>query len=252
VTGGAAPAQRPVHVRLRLPAETAPGLPALAMSVLGHVAVLGLVALVLEPEPFTRKSYLPVRLVSVSPRPPAKAPKAAPPAAPRPAPPQAQQPPRVPPPRPAARPVAPSRVKPAKPEPQPKPAETPPAPAVAPPSAAPAPALEPAPPAVVSEAGVSVRAEDESFADDQYLHRLVARVSSRWTKPRVGLPARSAVVYFELARAGQVSALRLEEGSGVSLFDRSALRAIELAAPLPPLPAAYRSPVLKVHFEFIP
>ncbi len=64
-----------------------------------------------------------------------------------------------------------------------------------------------------------------------------------------GQPVR-AVVYFRVSRDGGVSAIRLESPSGVEFFDRSALRAIALSAPLPPLPLGFAGSDLGIHFGF--
>jgi protein TonB len=99
--------------------------------------------------------------------------------------------------------------------------------------------------------GVAGRAEGAAVGHP-YLERLVHQVSRSWIKPRSGLPDRAAVVRFRVGRAGAVSGVELERSSGVALYDRAALRAVELAAPLPPLPHDATSEVLTVHFEFLP
>ena len=88
--------------------------------------------------------------------------------------------------------------------------------------------------------------------DDPYLAGIVRKVSHSWLKPRVGLPATSTTVFFELSPSGAVANVRVETSSGVPLYDRSAQRAIDLAAPFPPPPASHGSDGLRVHFEFIP
>lgn len=67
-------------------------------------------------------------------------------------------------------------------------------------------------------------------------------------KPQ-GLEARLAVV---VSRDGKVLDLRVEKGSGNSLFDESALRAVRKASPLPPLPEIYSSPTLEFDIRFRP
>jgi TonB family protein len=57
-------------------------------------------------------------------------------------------------------------------------------------------------------------------------------------------------VYFKIDRSGQISAVQLENGSGVDFFDRTAVRAVVLSDPLPPLPLAYAAGDLGVHFGF--
>ena len=59
-----------------------------------------------------------------------------------------------------------------------------------------------------------------------------------------------ATVYFRIDREGELSATRLEAQSGAEFFDRSALRAVQVSNPMPPLPLGYTGAVLGVHFEF--
>lgn len=61
----------------------------------------------------------------------------------------------------------------------------------------------------------------------------------RWQRPIVdGLTGPVEVrVAFEIYRNGQVAGLRIEQPSGIPTLDRSALRAVSDASPLPPLPA---------------
>ena len=61
----------------------------------------------------------------------------------------------------------------------------------------------------------------------------------------------SCVVYFRLRRNGTVSDIRIEQGSGNSYFDRTALRAVRSAAPFPPLPRAFSESYLGIHFTFL-
>src|SRR6266850_1672170 len=65
-----------------------------------------------------------------------------------------------------------------------------------------------------------------------------------------GGAATRAVVYFRIGRGGDVTAVQLERGSGVDFFDRTAVRAVILSDPLPPLPLAYTGADLGVHFGF--
>jgi TonB family protein len=51
-------------------------------------------------------------------------------------------------------------------------------------------------------------------------------------------------------RDGNVRGLRIEESSGVPTLDRSALRAVSDATPLPALPAMLHEPYLPASFVF--
>ncbi|MBI3292549.1 MAG: TonB C-terminal domain-containing protein [Elusimicrobia bacterium] len=70
---------------------------------------------------------------------------------------------------------------------------------------------------------------------------------SRWVPPG---SQQNCLVTFVIQRSGAVTAIELERTSGDPLFDQGALRAIQTAAPFPPLPEGFQDPTLSVHVEF--
>ena len=101
-----------------------------------------------------------------------------------------------------------------------------------------------------SSASVGVRV-DGDFRWASYLNSIRNKIGQRWVPPP-GLGGRvvRATLYFRIGRDGSVSLSRLEDGSGIAFFDQTAMRALQLATPLPPLPAAYDGEWLGVHFGF--
>ena len=90
------------------------------------------------------------------------------------------------------------------------------------------------------------------FAFTSYLVLVRNKVAQNWTAPG-GLSSGGKVrciVYFHISRDGRVTAVQLEQPSGVEFFDRSAQRAVALADPLPPLPLGFPGSDLGVHFGF--
>ena len=138
------------------------------------------------------------------------------------------------------------KLEPAKPKPNRKPEperEAPPAP--------PAPAL---PYAAVGPAGLRGAVTlDTNFEFTYYLTLVRNRIAQSWSPPAGltsgGKPVET-VVYFRIVRDGGIGSLRLETTSGYEFFDRSAVRAIQLSDPLPPLPLGYSGGDLGVHFGF--
>lgn len=59
-----------------------------------------------------------------------------------------------------------------------------------------------------------------------------------------------AVVFFRINKDGSIGLKEIKTSSGDSLFDRQALRAVELSGPFPPLPDSYSEGDLGVYFEF--
>jgi len=97
----------------------------------------------------------------------------------------------------------------------------------------------------------NVRVDDEDFQFAYYLEIIKERVSFNWSPPPVsGGQNVMCAVYFKIMRDGRISSVKVEQASGFDLFDKSAVRAVSLSGPLPPLPAGFDGRWLGVHFEF--
>jgi protein TonB len=121
---------------------------------------------------------------------------------------------------------------------------------------------EPPPPATTvlplapaGSAGLSgdVTVDTGDFEFTYYLILVRNRIAENWSPPAGlathGQPVR-AVVRFRVDRLGAVSGVELESTSGAEFFDRSALHAVMVSAPMPPLPIGYDSSDLGIHFGF--
>jgi protein TonB len=150
--------------------------------------------------------------------------------------------------KPDVKPLDESGVKLEKPKPQPKPKPTEKKPEATPP---PAMAL---PSAAVGSAGLSaeVAVDSRNFEFTYYLILVRNKIASNWTPPSglAGGEAAKAIVYFRIRRDGSVEGAQLETGSNFESFDRSALRAVLVSDPLPPLPLGFGGGDLGVHFGF--
>jgi len=82
-----------------------------------------------------------------------------------------------------------------------------------------------------------------------YLAIIRERVGSNWQWPSTGKRCK-AMVYFRILEDGRVEDLKIEKSSGDPLYDQSALRAVMLSVPFPPLPEELSKKGLRVHFEF--
>ena len=101
------------------------------------------------------------------------------------------------------------------------------------------------------QGSVSVDARDFEFT--YYLVLVRNRIAANWSPPAglvTGGRRVRAVVGFRIGRGGTLSAVRMDEVSGMEFFDRSALRAVVLSDPLPPLPLGFPASELGVHFGF--
>jgi TonB family protein len=100
--------------------------------------------------------------------------------------------------------------------------------------------------------GVSgqVAVDDASFEFAYYLQIVRAQIARNWTPPAGSSEGTRVEVYFRVSRSGEVSALRVENGSGNDVFDDSAIRAVTITEQLPPLPLGYAGADLGIHFGF--
>lgn len=106
--------------------------------------------------------------------------------------------------------------------------------------------------AVATAAGPAVSGTDVDFPFAWYLDRIQGIIVSRWNPGQLGFregSQRRCVVHFFVDRRGKTNQVVLTESSGVSVFDREALRAVK-DAPLPPLPPQFTSAALGVSFIF--
>ena len=98
----------------------------------------------------------------------------------------------------------------------------------------------------------SLVVDAQRFPFSYYLEAIERKVSQNWfAGSSGGGGGLSCVVYFRLHRDGSVRDARIEQGSGNSYFDRSALRAVRSSAPFPPLPKAFSDSFLGIHFTFV-
>jgi len=92
-----------------------------------------------------------------------------------------------------------------------------------------------------------------NFPYTYYLNIITDRVSSNWFSSLVdpGLSGSfQTVIYFRIEKNGQITDVKIEQSSGVTPLDLSAVRAIKASAPFPPLPREYEDAYLGIHLIF--
>jgi len=82
-----------------------------------------------------------------------------------------------------------------------------------------------------------------------YRQQVINTIKAQWTNVIVR-PGLVAAVRFEIAPDGQVSNVRLAQGSGNPAYDASAMRAVQHVGQLPPPPARYVSEFREFVVEF--
>lgn len=157
----------------------------------------------------------------------------------------AQAPPKEQPAEPTPTPV-PSTKPPVKTKAEPKPQK----PTPAPPSAQRTPAMKQAAERAPS-GGNALKIDAPEFPFPYYLVLLQYRIETNWEPPFTGAGTHVATIYFKIARDGQLLEAKLETSSGNYIFDQAALRAVQRANPLPPLPSGSNLQTLGVHFDFV-
>lgn len=97
--------------------------------------------------------------------------------------------------------------------------------------------------------GPAVEAPD--FKYDYYLGLIRNKVDSRWSQPIAYTQVKQTLIEFTIQRNGEIVGIGVAESSGDYYFDQTALRAIALSNPFPPLPRGYRENFIKIRYRFI-
>ena len=101
--------------------------------------------------------------------------------------------------------------------------------------------------------GATVQATAAEGIDDTYLKLVQQKIGRRWRPTDAatrGLREVSCVVSFRIGPGGEVIAPTVSASSGLSVFDRRALAAVERSAPLPPPPSRFGNYGLEIDFRF--
>ncbi len=96
-----------------------------------------------------------------------------------------------------------------------------------------------------------MRLDGQRFEFPYYLNVLKSKLAEAWLYPSdaiAGKKALRAKVAFLIHRNGGIDQMRVEHSSKSPVFDRSVLRAVEAAAPFPPLPDGYKEETLGALF----
>jgi protein TonB len=100
--------------------------------------------------------------------------------------------------------------------------------------------------------GPSAADTDTDFPFAWYLSRVEGLIARNWKPRQIGFGKRAVVscaVHFSIAKNGAVTQVTLVRNSGVGVFDRESLRAVQTTK-LPPLPPQFTGPSLGVTFIF--
>jgi colicin import membrane protein len=88
----------------------------------------------------------------------------------------------------------------------------------------------------VSSAKISSSSQGIGGGPADYYSTITKEIWQQWVYPDTGKKDIEAIISVKIERSGYASVQRIEKSSGDALFDRSAIRAITKASPLPPPP----------------
>jgi TonB family protein len=77
-----------------------------------------------------------------------------------------------------------------------------------------------------------------------------ATIRNNWRNPSFGRETRMCVVKFTVRRNGELTDIEIEKKSGSDLFDRAALRAVQVTASWPAFPSHWEEDEQIIHLEF--
>ena len=102
---------------------------------------------------------------------------------------------------------------------------------------------------VATETGVTVGNTDPALA--YYFVLIQDKITGNWTPPKMSPGTTASVsLSMRILRSGQVRNLAVGSSSGDRLLDDSAVRAVGLSSPLPPLPPLFKAEALSLDLRF--
>lgn len=107
--------------------------------------------------------------------------------------------------------------------------------------------------AALETGGQTLSLDSSQFPYIYYLRVLKNKIYENWSPPVVEDATeklQDVVIQFKILKNGEIVDSRIEKSSGIGFFDQSALRAVILASPLPPLPEEFEEEFLGVHLGF--
>jgi TonB family protein len=88
--------------------------------------------------------------------------------------------------------------------------------------------------------------DNPDFTYDYYVERMLSQIREYWARPSIGGSV-EAMVSFRILKDGKVVDVRIQKSSSFNSFDLAAMRAIQRASPLPPLPQSFKHDSLGVN-----
>lgn len=97
----------------------------------------------------------------------------------------------------------------------------------------------------------SARIDNANFNYPYYFVQTFGKIERNWSNPVASNQPISCVIYFQIMRTGTILETRIETSSGLEVYDRACLRALQASAPLPPLPSEFSDDIIGIYLEFL-
>ncbi|MEE9443426.1 MAG: TonB family protein [candidate division Zixibacteria bacterium] len=92
--------------------------------------------------------------------------------------------------------------------------------------------------------------DNASFNYPTYFLRAFGKIQRAWSNPVRANKPLSCFIYFQVLRSGTIFDPVIKQSSGVEAYDRSCMRALQAANPLPPLPSEFQDDIIGITLEF--
>ncbi len=86
--------------------------------------------------------------------------------------------------------------------------------------------------------GVGIPGPGHAAVSNSYYAQITRQIWSQWVYPELAKVKLEMIISIKIDKGGKIIAKEIEKSSGNRLFDRSALKAVANASPLPPPPFA--------------
>lgn len=101
-----------------------------------------------------------------------------------------------------------------------------------------------------SSSKVNISQLDIAFIE--YYNSVGSMIRTEWVFPGDAVSGLHAIIAIKIAPDGRLLALRVERDSGNTLFDQSAIKAVEKVGDFPPLPKEIKEEFLEIGVRFCP
>jgi TonB family protein len=113
--------------------------------------------------------------------------------------------------------------------------------------------VDEAPANVVNKQKTGGTIDIKKFPYEWYLRMIETKIYGNWDTLGVNSVSGESVkvtIYFQIGKNGKLKGSKVESSSQNESIDESALKAVNMSGPFPPLPDGYKEDQLEVHFGF--